>query len=81
MTKHAICLCYGGRTWWLSILEGIFPSQFLNNACMYVILTLFLFAKMMLNFNDIGWIMIENIFLVYLLLKNSLKENIRDVRN
>ena len=48
---------------------------------MYVILTLFLFAKMMLNFNDIGWIMIENIFLVYLLLKNSLKENIRDVRN
>ena len=66
MTKHAICLCYGGRTWWLSILEGIFPSQFLNNACMYVILTLFLFAKMMLNFNDIGWIMIEYIFDKYI---------------
>lgn len=33
---------------------------------MYVILTLFLFAKMMLNFNDIGWIMIEYIFDKYI---------------
>ena len=33
---------------------------------MYVILTLFLFAKMMLNLNDIGWIMIEYIFDKYI---------------